>query len=82
MHSVQLDNKSQLKISGVEGVAGLTDTLANIIIEGEMLEIKGSNLKCEKLSVETGELIIVGQITAILYKEKPTKKSLLKRLLK
>ena len=82
MQSIQLDNKSYLKIIGIESVASLTETFANVIIESEILEIKGNNLKCEKLSVDTGELIIVGQIYSICYKEKPSKKSLLKRIFK
>ena len=82
MQSIQLDNKNYLKVCGVEGVVGLTETNANIIVKGEILEIKGNNLKCEKLSVENGEIIILGEIFSICYKEKSTKKSLLKRIFK
>lgn len=82
MQSIQLENKNHLKISGVEGVVGLTETTASIMVKGEILEIKGNNLKCEKLSVECGEIIIVGEIYSICYKEKPTKKSLIKRIFK
>lgn len=82
MQSVQLENKSHLKITGVEGVIGLTETGATIMVNGEILEIKGNNLKCEKLSVECGEMIIIGEIYSINYKEKSPKKSFLKRIFK
>ena len=82
MQSIQLDNKSYLKITGVSGVVGLTETAASIVVNNEILEIKGSNLKAEKLSVETGDMVIVGEIYSISYKEKAPKKNLLKRIFK
>lgn len=77
-----LEDKSLLKINGVEGVINLTETDASIIICNEILEIKGLNLKAEKLSVETGEMVIAGNINSLKYQEKKEKKGLLKRIFK
>lgn len=77
-----LEDKTYLKLTGVEGVVKLTETEACILICGEMLEIKGLNLKAEKLSVECGELFISGIITNLDFKEKREKKGFLKRILK
>ena len=58
------------------------ETGAVIIVCGEIVEIKGENLKAEKLSVETGDLIICGKIISIKYVEQSPKKSLFKRIFK
>lgn len=79
---VILEDKTYLKLTGIEGVVTLTETDASIIICGEILEIRGNNLKAEKLSVETGELILIGNIYSLKYQEKKEKKGLLKRIFK
>ena len=80
--SLTLDNKSYLKVVGVEGVVHLSETDASIIVAGEILEIKGQNLKAEKLSVECGEIILTGEIFLLKYTEKKEKKGLIKRIFK
>ena len=77
-----LENKNYLKLSGVEGVINLTETDASVIVCGQVLEIKGLNLKAEKLSVETGDLCISGIINSLKFEEKREKKGLLKRIFK
>ena len=79
---IVLENKSTLKITGIDNVINLTETDACVTIKGEKLEIKGLNLQAEKLSVESGELIINGNIISLKYKEDKEKKPLLKRIFK
>lgn len=77
-----IEDKTCLKLTGVEGVVALTENNASVIMCGEILEIAGNNLKAEKLSVETGELILVGNIIGIKYQGAKEKKGLIKRIFK
>ena len=77
-----LENRECLKISGVEGIVALTETDASILVCGENLEIKGSNLTAEKLSVESGELVLSGVFDSLKYVQKKEKRNLFKRIFK
>ena len=79
---IVLENKSILRVNGVEGVVNLTDQSVSVLVIGETLEVKGSNLKAEKLSVETGELVLNGNITSIKFEEQKEKRGLIKRIFK
>lgn len=77
-----LEDKSCLKITGVEGIINLTENDASILVCGEILEVKGNNLKTEHLSVESGNLIITGNIISLKYQEQKEKKGFIKRIFK
>lgn len=79
---IYLENKNYLKINGVESVITLTETDSSVVLNGEVLAIKGSNLKAEKLSVDTGELVITGNINSLKYETKKEKQSFFKRIFK
>ena len=80
--NISLEDKSVLNITGVKGVINLTETEACILISEERLEVKGLNLKAEKLSVESGELVLKGIITSLKFEEQREKKGILKRIFK
>jgi len=79
---VYLEDKNYLKVTCVENVISLTETEAGVMVNGEVLVIKGNNIKAEKLLVETGELVLVGNFNQIKFEEKKQKQSLLKRIFK
>ena len=81
-HCVLLENRSYLKITNVEGVVSLTENEANIIVGESILNVKGSSLKAETLSVETGDLVLTGIVNSIKYEDKKQKQGLLKRIFK
>ena len=80
--SILLEDQSYLKICGIESVINLTETDVGVMIAGEVLVIKGTNLQAEKLSVETGELVLTGQINSLKYETKKEKQSFIKRIFK
>ncbi|MBQ7884586.1 MAG: sporulation protein YabP [Clostridia bacterium] len=83
IHSaILLEDKSRLKITGVQNVISITETEAGVSINGEILCIKGSDLKAEKLSVETGELVLIGNILSLKFETKKEKQGLFKRIFK
>ena len=68
--SLTLINKNILTIKGIENVISITENEANIIVCGEVLNIKGTNLTADKLSLEQGEIVILGNITSLKYEQK------------
>ena len=66
-HSLIMENRNKLEITGVKNVDTFDDE--NIIMStcrGE-LTVKGSNLNIEKFSIETTEIGISGDIIALVY---------------
>jgi len=77
-----LENKSNLKICGIDDVVAITENDVSVVVAGEILNVKGANLKAEKLSVEDGEIVIVGNINSLKFEEKKVKQGLFKRIFK
>ena len=63
-----LENRNKLSISGVLDVL----SFEIVILETDlgMLTIKGENLKINKLSIDTSEVIIEGSINSLSYSQK------------
>lgn len=80
--TILLENKNYLKICGVESVINLNETDVAIMLCGEVLVINGTDIKADKLSVETGELILTGNFTSLKYEAKKEKQGFLKRIFK
>ena len=82
LSTISLTNRNLLKINGAEGVTNLTENDAVIVVAGDNLIIKGEKLKAEKLSVETGELLISGYFISLKFEEKKEKQSFIKKIFK
>ncbi len=67
IQNLVLENRSKLSISGVNDVLSFDDEIIIMETELGMLTIKGDNLKINKLSIDTSEVIIEGEINNILY---------------
>lgn len=81
-HTLVLSEKNNLKITGLENVISITENEANIVVNGEILNIKGSELRADKLSIEHGEMVIVGSICSLKYEHKKEKQGFFRRILK
>ncbi|HCA04635.1 MAG TPA: sporulation protein YabP [Ruminococcaceae bacterium] len=66
-HTVMLDNRSRLLITGAEDVNGFNEEAVSIKTTAGLLIIKGSGLHIDKLSLETGEVSIDGKINSMQY---------------
>lgn len=64
-----LENRNKLSISGVKDVLSFDDQVVIMETELGLLTIKGENLKINKLSIDTLEVIIEGQINNVSYSE-------------
>lgn len=85
-HKIQVINRNQGIITGVLDVVSFD--LSEIMLETElgMMQIKGSDLKVKRLSLEKGEVEIEGQTDSFIYsdlkKYKRSKESFVGRLFK
>ncbi len=70
IQNVILENRKKLSLSGIKDVLSFDDEI--VIVESELglLNIKGEDLRVNKISVETGDVVIDGNIRAIEYSDK------------
>jgi len=64
-----LENRNKLSISGVKDVLSFDDQLVIMETELGLLTIKGDNLKINKLSIDTSEVIVEGEISTLSYSD-------------
>ncbi|QCX33754.1 sporulation protein YabP [Caloramator sp. E03] len=83
-HIVHIENRQKVDITGVINVATFNEE--NIVLFTQMggLNIKGKNLKVNKLNVDTGDMCIEGEFLSMTYtaKEVGNKESIFKKLFK
>ena len=71
-----LENREKLSISGVLDVLSFDDQIVILETELGLLTVKGENLRINKLSLDTSEVIVDGEIYGLNYSEKdPEKKN-------
>ncbi len=65
-----LENRHKLSISGVMDVLSFDDQIVILETDLGMLTVKGDNLKINKLSIDTADVIIEGEINTLSYSQK------------
>lgn len=80
-HTLVLDNRSRLSLTGVEDVSGFDENTISVRMADCSLVIKGSCLHISKLSLDSGEVAIDGTISSLQYLG-ASAKSLRSRLLR
>ena len=71
---VVLENREKLSISGVLDVLSFDDQVVIVETELGLLTIKGENLRINKLSIDTSEVVVEGDIFNLSYSEKSADK--------
>jgi len=66
-HLLTLENRSVLTLTGVEDVSGFDEQTISIRTADSNLIVKGSSLHISKLSLDTGDVVIDGQINSLQY---------------
>jgi sporulation protein YabP len=72
--NINLENRKRLTLTGAEEVISFDDEKILLNTKLGFLTIKGSELKMNKLDVQNGDLIIIGNIGSIVYSSKEVKK--------
>lgn len=69
-----LENREKLSISGVLDVLSFDDQIVILETELGLLTVKGENLRINKLSLDSAEVIVDGEIYNLGYSEKDLEK--------
>lgn len=70
IQNLVLENREKLSISGVLDVLSFDDQVVIVETELGLLNVKGDNLRINKLSIDTSEVVVEGDIYSMLYSEK------------
>ena len=74
IQNLVLENRNKLSIAGVLDVLSFDDQIIIVETDLGMLTVKGDNLKINKLSIDTSEVIVEGEILSLSYSQKKKKK--------
>jgi len=83
--NIILESREKLNVGGVKEILTFDEDEIMLDTVLGILQIKGKNLKVEKLSTDTGEIIAKGYINEIIYSHEQTfekKGSILKNIFK
>lgn len=83
--NLTLENRKRMNLSGVVEVISFDDRSIMLDTTLGTLTIKGEELKMNKLDVQNGDLIILGQINSFVYtttESKKDKESIIAKLLR
>lgn len=69
-HSLTLEGRSRLQISGVEDVDSFNEQMILLLTSAGAMTLMGSGLHIANLNLEEGRLLIEGQIDALEYDER------------
>ena len=72
--SISLENRRKMLLTGVNEVLSFNDEKIILNTVLGKLNIKGQNLKMNKLDVKNGDVIVDGYITSLIYSNKKDKK--------
>lgn len=70
MQNIVLENREKLSISGVNDVLSFDDQIVILETQLGLLTVKGENLRINKLSIDSEEVVIEGEINNLTYSEK------------
>ena len=68
-HNIVLEGRKKLSVSGVEDVESYDEETIIMGTSKGTLVIKGHDLQLEKLSLDSGEIIIEGNVDCIEYED-------------
>ncbi|MBQ6163286.1 MAG: sporulation protein YabP [Clostridia bacterium] len=66
-NSIVLEDRKKLTVEGVREIGAYDDASVSAETDLGMLTVRGAGLKIMKMSVDTGELFIEGEISEIAY---------------
>ncbi len=72
-HSLILDNRSSLNLTGVNDVLGFDEQTVNLLTDIGALIVKGEGLHINKLNLDSKDVCIDGTINSLQYLSHNTK---------
>ena len=81
--NIIIENRMKLTAGGVRDVESFSPEKIVLITDGNLLTVTGINMKVKKLSTDSGEIFIEGEINGCVYSEgRGEKESFLKKVLR
>ncbi len=68
-HNLTLNNCQTLYLDGISEVLNFDDTLISLVCPYGELSIEGNSLRITKYLMQSGEMAVEGNITAIIYSD-------------
>lgn len=68
-HALSLNDRSMLTLSGIKEVIGFDEQTISVFTQVGQLVIEGQSLHIDKLNVESGDLIVTGDINSLSYRD-------------
>lgn len=75
VQNLVLESREKLSVSGVNDVLSFDDQIVMIDTELGLLSVKGENIRINKLSLDTAEVIVEGEISSLSYSPNKQDKS-------
>lgn len=75
IQNLVLENRHKLSVSGVMDILSFDDQIVIIDTNMGMLTVKGIDLRINKLSIDTNDIIVEGTINSLVYSDKADKKA-------
>lgn len=80
-HNIIMENRRNLTITGVMDIDSFDEETVIIFTEQGELTIKGANLHINKIDVDTGDLLMEGEVDSLSYSDnQPQKGGFLSKL--
>ena len=76
MQNLVMQNREKITITGVNDVLSFDDQIVILETSLGLLTVKGENLRINKLSLDSEEVIIEGDINILSYSEKEMEKKI------
>ncbi len=83
IHNVIMESRKKISVSGVEDMECFDDGKVIVYTSMGIMEITGKNFHMNRLSLDTGEIVVEGDIDGVVYEREKgvEKKSFLAKLL-
>lgn len=72
-HNIIMEDRQHLTVSGVSDIDSFDEQTVIIYTSMGELTVKGSDLHINRLSLEAGELLVEGDIDALVYSQREQK---------
>ena len=73
-YTLVINDKAELRANGIEKVLGFDDDYVLLDSKQGRITVEGSSMAIENLNKESGEIQIVGKISAVIFSDSKTER--------